>query len=62
VTMLVNGQNIHVDFTVTMNLFWQGTLTDGRVIAVKQLSKAKAFFRCTPKIRIFSLFLRHINL
>ena len=30
---------IHVDFTVTLNLFWQGTLTDGRVIAVKQLSK-----------------------
>ena len=23
-----------------MNLFWQGTLTDGRVIAVKQLSKS----------------------
>jgi serine/threonine protein kinase len=38
--MLVNGQNIHVDFTVTMNLFWQGTLTDGRVIAVKQFSKS----------------------
>ena len=30
----------YVDFTVTMNLFWQGTLTDGRVIAVKQLSKS----------------------